>query len=371
MVEEGLNADRAIPMRRWPGLRMVAAVRMAFDGQKLIIAAAGVLLLQLGWALLDLAFADSADVTPDIASHSAVARPPDDFTWSTESAIERLSEPARVLITPLFALLDPRNRWAAMLHASLGLTWLVVLWGFCGGAIARLAAIQEARSSRPGIAEAIRFARKSVSSLILAPLFPLVALAFVALTGLVFGLLYRISGGSAVAGVVLFIPLLAGLVMTLLVAALVAGWPLFHAAMATGADNALDALSRTYSYLNQRLILFAVGIAIAFVTGLVGLTLMDWLAGGVVRLTRWNLSLIGPPSRVDLLFGRVADVPDPSPVVGATHRFWLGVVRLFVHAWVYSYFWSAATLLYLWLRQEVDGTPSSLIEPAGASIKAD
>ena len=44
-----------------------------------------------------------------------------------------------------------------------------------------------------------------------------------------------------------------GLVMTLLVAGLVAGWPLLHAAMAGGAEDALDALSRTFGYLNQRL----------------------------------------------------------------------------------------------------------------------
>jgi len=73
------------------------------------------------------------------------------------------------------------------------------------------------------------------------------------------------------------------------VAALVAGWPFFHAALASGADDSLDALSRTYSYLSQRLILFAVGLAIACVAGLVGLTLVDWLAFGVLRVTRWSL----------------------------------------------------------------------------------
>jgi hypothetical protein len=199
--------------------------------------------------------------------------------------------------------------------------------------------------------------------LILAPAYPLLALAFCALPGLVLGLLYRIPTGPAVAGVFLFIPLLAGLVMTLLVAALLAGWPMFHAAVATGADDALDALSRTYSYLNQRLILFAAGAAIAWVAGLAGLLLVDWLAGGVFRLTRWSLSLGGPPAEIAALFGR--GPADQWPVASSIHRFWLGAVRLLAQAWAYSYFWSAATLLYLWLRHEVDGTPTTTIDPPG------
>ena len=66
--------------------------------------------------------------------------------------------------------------------------------------------------------------------------------------------------------------------MTLLVVALIAGWPFFHAALAAGADDALDALSRTYSYINQRPILYAVGVAIAWATGIAGLALVDILA---------------------------------------------------------------------------------------------
>jgi hypothetical protein len=346
---------------------MVAAVRMAFDGRKLIIAAAGILLLQLGWSLLHLAFPDSVEVTPDVLPRGAAARTADDLAWSTDVSVERLIKPASNLTTPLFALLDPGSRGLAMLHALLGIAWLLVVWGYCGGAIARIAAIREARSQQTGIVEAVRFAWRSGPSLILAPVYPLVALAFCTLPGLVLGLLYRIPAGPAIAGVLLFIPLLAGLVMTLLVAALVAGWPLFHAALAAGADDALDALSRTYSYLNQRLILVAVGVAIAGAAGLAGLELVDWLAGGVLRMTRWSLSLDGPPSQISALFGRgpLAE----GTAAAASHRFWLGAVRLLAEAWVYSYFWSAATLLYLWIRHEVDGTPTTVIDPPGAAAR--
>jgi hypothetical protein len=363
VIEDGLGEDRAIPSRRWPGLRLVSAVRMAFDARKLIVAAVGILLLQLGWSLLDLAFIDSADVTPDLLPRRAVTRASEDFSWSFETINRltgRLFEPIRILTTPLFALFDPQSRCLRMLHALLGTVWLIVVWGYCGGAIARIASVEQAESRRPGIAAAVRFAWQSGPALILTPCCPMIALAFCMLTGLGFGLLYRVVGGAAVAGTLLVIPLLAGLVMTLLVAALIAGWPFFHAALATGADDALDALSRTYGYINQRLILFAAGIFIAWATGLVGLALVDLLASGVIRLTQWSLSLSGPSPRISAWFWRI-DL-NRGTFALAAHRFWLGGVRLLAQAWVFSYFWTAATLIYLWLRQEVDGTPPSVID---------
>jgi hypothetical protein len=341
---------------------------MAFDVRKLVIATAGLLLLQLGWTLLHLAFPTSVEVTPDVLPVGGFARRGDTLTWSTETITRlthRLSEPARVVLMALSALFEPGSGGSRMLHAFLGLAWLIVVWSYCGGAIARIAAVQEARSRQTGIAEAVQFAWRTGGSLILAPCCPLIGLAFCSLTGLVFGVLYRIPGGSAVAGALLFIPMLVGLVMALLMAALIAGWPLLHAAIASGADDSLDALSRTYGYINQRLVLYGVGIAIAWVCGLAGLVLVDLLAGGVVRLTQWSLSLSGPDSTIAALFGM--GIVDPHTAAARTHRFWLGGVRLLMDAWVFSYFWSAATLLYLWLRHEVDGTPASLVDPPGTT----
>lgn len=37
--------------------------------------------------------------------------------------------------------------------------------------------------------------------------------------------------------------------------------------------------------------------------------------------------------------------------------FWRGVVALLVHGWIYAYFWTAASFIYLMLRRDVDGTP--------------
>ena len=72
--------------------------------------------------------------------------------------------------------------------------------------------------------------------------------------------------------------------MTLLAAALAAGWPLLQAAVAAGAEDALDALSRSFGYVNQRIGSFVALAGFAWLEGMIGIVLMDFLAAGVIRL---------------------------------------------------------------------------------------
>jgi hypothetical protein len=130
--------------------------------------------------------------------------------------------------------------------------------------------------------------------------------------------------------------------------------------MAAGADDALDALSRTFSYLNQRLALFVAGLALAWLAGIVGLVVVDLLAEGVIDLTHWSLSLTAPGTVMADLFTEGG--ARAGPVAASTHGFWLGVVRLLASGWTFSFFWTAAAGLYLWLRHEVDGTPWTLVD---------
>ena len=71
MSDESGYLDRRFLRRVFPGLRLVGAIRMAFDLRKLIIAALGLALLQLGWSILDRLFPGSAAVTPDTAAVEA------------------------------------------------------------------------------------------------------------------------------------------------------------------------------------------------------------------------------------------------------------------------------------------------------------
>ena len=329
MPGEACYPDRRFLNRLFPGLRIVGAIRMAFDLRKLVIAALGLALLQLGWSLLDRLFPASAAVTPDF---SAVMGPIGyDFSGDfvgvpvrlLRHAHERLSGPFRDLLSPLSALFHPGGDWAAMLHAILRITWLLLVWGICGGAICRIAVVRVARMHQTGVGQAIGFSLRKAVPLILAPFIALGCLAFCAAILAGFGLLYRLPYvGGALAGILLFIPLGMGLLMTLLAAALVVGWPLLHAAVAAGAEDALDALSRSFGYLNQRIGSVLALAGFAWLEGLIGIILMDFLAAGVLRMTEWGLGLTAPAIQIAAIFDRAGGID--SAVSGAAHSFWLG-----------------------------------------------
>ncbi len=369
MAGEGSNLDRALVLRQFPGLRLLSAIRLAFDLRKLIVAAAGLVLLQLGWSIMDWILPASADVTPELSwTSEVVGLSPLRLVGANSLgafAVERLLEPTRFLVAPLRALVEPGGGWGRMLHGLIGLLLLVVIWGICGGAIARIALVQIANERKLAIADAFRFAFRSAIPLWLAPLCPLLGLACCALIAAAFGALYRVPFiGPSLGGILLFVPLFLGLVMMMLATGLVAGWPFFHAAVAAGADDALDALSRSFSYLSQRLGALAVLLLPIALQGFVGLVLVELLAAGVVQLTAWSLALTGPFDLIRPLFSGDGDTG--GIIAASLHSFWLGAVRLLAHGWVFSFTYSAAALLYLWLRNDVDSTPWTEIDRPAA-----
>jgi hypothetical protein len=364
VAERACNLDRRALVHVFPALRLAAAIRLAFDLRKLVIAALGIALLQLGWSLLDVLFSGSASVTPRFGSAAGDApfEADTNLPWQTVALLhQRLTEPARALATPLFALVDHRGGWKQMAHALLGLGWLIAVWGICGGAIARIAIVQVARLRQAGIGEALRFSLKSAGPLIISALCPLFVLALCGAITAAFGVLYWLPGaGPALAGSTLVLPLAVGLVMVLLVAGLMAGWPLMHAAVAAGAADALDALSRTFGYLNQRLGAIVALLAVVWIEGMIGLALVELFLWGLFRLTEWGLGLTAPQGLVPAFFEGTG--APAGTIAMATHAFWKSAVRLLAHGWAYSYFWTGAALLYLWLRHDVDGTPWNEIE---------
>ena len=162
------------------------------------------------------------------------------------------------------------------------------------------------RMQQTGVGDGDRiFPSASAASLILAPFFPLGGLAFCTRgPGGVWSCSTVCQSSASVLGGVLFaIPLGLGLIMTLLAGALAAGWPLLQAAVAAGAEDALDALSRTFGYVNQRIGSLVALAGFAWLQGMIGIILMNILAGGVIRMTEWGLGLTGPAAQIATIFG--------------------------------------------------------------------
>ena len=184
MPDEFSIPERRPLVRLFPALRLVGAIRQAFDFRKLLIAALGLAIFQAGWTLLDRLVPAAADTTPALLSPSLASNGPSEPNfWSSEALAGlhyRLSEPFRLLATPLFALLEPGAGWLRMLHATSSVIWLIVVWSICGGAIARIAIVQAAAMQQTGIIAAMRFALAKSRPLIMAPLCPLVGVVFLA-----------------------------------------------------------------------------------------------------------------------------------------------------------------------------------------------
>ena len=251
MPEEVSIRDRRSLTRLFPALRLVGAIRQAFDLRKLIIAALGLVLLQPGWTLLDRLVPATADTTPDV------------FAPSIASV---RTDRARVLVSRDRChgfISGSRNRSAAGRPlCSLSSIRAPAGRGCCTrsradvvdrrlGNLRRRDLPDRDRASRresagrdhrrPPVRAGQCRVRSSWPRFVRCSASPFCAWSA------------RHSGcftvcrwsGPRLAGIGLFFPLAAGLVMTLFLAGLVAGWPLLQAATAGGAEDALDALSRS------------------------------------------------------------------------------------------------------------------------------
>jgi len=373
MLTEAASTEIITNPQIGPGwLRLLRAARAAFDISKVVLAAVGLIFLQAGWGALDRLFPESAAVAPALHAlpGSATAGTPatlDLTSWEfVRSAGWRLTEPARILATPLISLFALSRSFGWYAHAALAVLWVLVVGGIVGGAIARIALLQVSRMQEPGTLGAVRFALRFALPLIATPLFPLLAMGLCALICAGFGLLYWLpaSVGSVVGGALLFIPLSLGLVMACLLFGLAAGWPLLHASVAAEAEDLLDALSRSFSYLNQRLGKFVLCVVLAWVIGIPGLLAVDLLATAVTHLAAWGVGLSAPASSLAGLTDPGAGGSAIAQTVTAWPAFWRGVVGLLVRGWIYAYFWTAASFIYLLLRHDVDGTPWTDVKDA-------
>jgi hypothetical protein len=162
--------------------------------------------------------------------------------------------------------------------------------------------------------------------------------------------------------------LLLALVMALIVIGVAVAWPLMVAAHSCEGTDGFDALNRAYNYVFVRpwYCLWLLGVAlvygvavIAFTQLLISLTLHlgEWIAAGplpdesLARITQ-----AAPPLADVTRFSRTAPTL-ATRIGGIWHRGLAGLLT----ALVYSYFWTAATLIYLLLRKSTDATDLTAI----------
>lgn len=274
------------------------------------------------------------------------------------------------LLEPTRTLFRPNVTWPDFAWAVSQILLQLIVWAIFGGAISRMAAMQFARDQQVGLLGSIKFSGSFLLSYLTGPLMPMLGVFLLWIVCAVGGLLGRIPvAGEFVVGILWGVGLVLSLLMGLILLGVAAGWPLMYATVSVEAFDGFDGLQRGYNYVFERPWQY-LGLGLVTMVHSSVVIFFVWLMGQViVYLTAWAVgSGLGDQTAAQVMSATpalVAAAPDTLPVVPvepATSSWtalfvagWTRVVASLVVGFVYSYFWTAATIIYFLLRRSVDG----------------
>ena len=367
----------------FPWLLLLRSFRTATSTWNLLLGSAGVLATIFGWWLLAKAFGGAEDQplagwietgaykSCPWADPDPVQGPPEIaiVPWPEARDFEKpprmgrfptnpFTGPWRQLRAPFVGLFDEGLTFTGLAFLLLACLWAAAVWALFGGAITRRAALALGREENVGLRPALAYARSKWGSYFASPLLPLLGLAMAAFPVWVLGLLMRLDIGVLLAGVLWPLALLAGFLMALLCLALLFGWPLMWPTISAEGTDSFDALSRAWSYVYHRPLNYLFYALLVGVVGGLGWYFVYYFAELVAFLPRWAMSWGAGGERLAVLL-RVPGEEQPGTLAAWGWNligFWEGCVRLAALGFVYSYFWSSSTAIYLLLRRDDDGT---------------
>jgi hypothetical protein len=242
--------------------------------------------------------------------------------------------------------------------------------------------------------DALRFTLARYLSYFAAPLFPLLCVLVIVVFLIVFGLFHWIPvvGDIIVDGLGWPLAIFAGLAMAVILVGLI-GWPMMYATISTEGSDSFDAISRSYSYVYQNPWHYLWYSAVALVYGAAVVFFVSFMGSLMVYLGKWGVNqtpFIAHFDRsTDYLFAYAPTsfgwrdlLLQGSPAVDSSGHvnadklaqweetftipnkigafmvswIWMGLVFMIVVGFAYSYFWSASTIIYLFMRRKVDDT---------------
>ncbi len=329
------------------------------------------------------------------------------FGWFFSEQLPYLIEPLTKFLAPIaYFFHSDAGGFTMRLYLILVILWMLAVWGFFGGAICRIAAVQVARNEKISMRDALGFAQEKCLNLFTAPLFPLVFLGILtfllALFGLVEGFTFAF-GDIVLDGFLWPIVIVLGLIMAVVVVGLV-GWPLMYPTIAAEGSDNFDALSRSYSYVYQAFWHYLGYWAVALAYGAALVFFVGFMGSLVVYMGKWGMSrapglqsseakndrdpaylfLYAPTSFGwrDLLIkdnlhveGRETITPGgglvksydfneeyyqnlswPNRIGAGLVAIWIWLFFLLIVGFGYSFFWTASTIIYFLMRRYVDDT---------------
>ena len=262
--------------------------------------------------------------------------------------------------------------WAFRYHSFYSVfyfTFSFFVFAFIGGAICRCAALEFAQEERPGLFEAFHYAAEKYRSYLSAPLIPVGMVGIFSLVVLLSGLAGSIPWLGDVLLVILFGFLLVfGLIIVLLTVGVAAGGLLLYPSIAYEGTDGLDSIGRSFSYVLNRPVrmFYYVFMSSAFGTFCyLILRLMIYIVlGFTYRLLEMGMAIAGCADKIERVWVRPDFLNILSKASGAANisesfmsywiYFFLLIIIGFLLAYIISYVFSAATVIYALMRKKVD-----------------
>ena len=329
-----------------------------------------------------------------------------------------LVEPLAKLLLPVAKIVSPGVSPWTRFYLFLILLANVAVWAFCGGVITRIAAVQLANKGPVTFMQAVRFVCKRYFSYLGAPLVPLGIIAAVVLGLFFYGLLALVPflGDIVLLGIGLPAVLLGGAIMTVFLVGLV-GYPMMYTTLSVEGDQSdtFDALSRSVNYVYQAPWHYLWNWLVAVLYGAAVTLFVLFFASVSVYVGKWAVGLtasaLWQDRKPEYLFvyapesfgwrelltkdspyevkgewvaydrdGKETGEParavrqvyaykpaNPDAYTAGKNEFWwynswgagivcfwLTLAFLMMLGFSYSFFWSAATMIYFLMRKKVD-----------------
>ena len=272
--------------------------------------------------------------------------------------------------------------WAIKYHYLYCIVFFIIkltVISVAGGAICRISALQFARDEKPGVVESLRYSTKKFMSFFAAPLVPLGIIVFAGLFITVLGLVGNLPwAGELVVGISMPMVLAGGALIAVVLIGAIAGFSLMFPAVAYDGSDCFDAISRSFSYVYAKpwkmgfytTITAVYGAACYLFVRLFAFLLL-WASrcflqiGVLVKSSSEEtdkLSAIWPEPHFMNFVNSSLVTRDWSESIAAffVYLFLLAVVGL-VASFMFSFYFSANTIIYSLMRSRVDNTATDEI----------
>jgi hypothetical protein len=379
----------------FPWLILFRTFRIAISPSLLAVAVVASILSLVGWRVAGLAFIPRAEGQHWLAPRKPVPDAGDSQLRShlPTAALEYLPAAPTGILEGYFNLAEPMKRLFQLdqnppgagprpltlgetAYYAFGTLWTLAIWAFAGGVITRRAVVQLGAEEPVGIAPAAKYAGRRYLWYLLTPLYPLLGVALLAIPIALFGLplrLGQIEGlqwiqglWAIVAGLLWILVIIAGLGAAWLLAGLIFGWPLMWPAISAEREgDPFDAFSRSYSYVYGKPLHYFFYVVVAALFGALCVAVVTIGATLVLEFGFWALSWGAGGGNAlglrDLSYAYAAgahrDLPEDARLLAIGTAI-LGIVVMLVRqvvvAFTFTYFWCAASGIYLLLRMDVD-----------------